>query len=454
MSGVTISFGEQNVIVRNGERLFARRQPMRFEFLALLALKRLTLPSDQAGATLDQVARLPAWKGRPKHHVSTNIGRYLQAPEVRALVKTDAPWTGPYSLAVDSLAISFDIPLREVRRRLGLRSAVGTVRERESLLQFARSYARAQWLFFRGMLRRSRKNLLTDDAYERLMRLTGNNVYSPNLRLLALISAADVLYRLGQFRIARQALADHRFLLRIVPDLSLKARFHLSLAWARQRSSTGRRSDRGVEAALAVASSFAENSGDRAALALLAYRRGGYLTKKRRHVESIESLAQAMEAYLITGNYHGVQSACGEIGSVMHRQGADSYGEARRWLLASIGIARLMKLGRDDAHAEMILGKIHVEEGKRTLAHLMLSRAERISANAGNRVNFADTKMVWGFWYQRFGTPEEEIATLTEAVRLFRSMAEFDVAQKEHYMQHRFPEVWDAVVRRSSPKSL
>jgi len=426
---------------------------MRFEFLALLALKRATMPGDQAWTTLEEVGKLPSWKGKRKHHIGTNVGRYLQSESVSRLVTARTMWAGPYRLAVDRSAISFDIALTDVRTRLQLGTPAEPRGEREILLAFARSYARAQWLFFQGrLLRGTRKTAMRDDAYERLLRMTDDRRYSATLRLLACTSAADVLYRLGRFRIAREALKANKSLMLRSSDSSLKARYYLSLAWAQQRSSTGKPSDRAVEETLATANVYAENSGDRAALALLAYRRGGYLTKRRRHLESVASLTQALEAYLITSNYHGVQATCGEIGSVLHRLGADSYPEARRWLLSSIGIARMMKLGREDAHAEMILGKIYVALNEQHRSRLMLQRAERIARNAGNRVNLADTKMVWAFWYQRYGTQKEQIATLVRAVRLFRSMSEFDVAQKEHYMEQRFPDVWAEVLKRTSTR--
>lgn len=422
---------------------------MRFELFALLAWKRRTAPGDQAWVHLEEVGRLPSWKGKSRHHISTNIGRYLQTVDFSRFVRARSQWAGPYRLASDAFAVDFDLSLPEVRRALQVRTGEEPATERDALLRFARSYARAQWLFFQGkLLRKGNENALADDAYARLLRMTDDRNYRPTLRLLACISGADVLYRLGRFRVAREALVVRKNLVRRSTDLSLKARYYVSLAWAYQRSATSRRSDLAVQAALNRAGGYAENSGDRAALALFAYRRGGYLTKKRRLGEAVDSLLQALESYLITSNYHGVQAACGEIGSVIHRDGRECYKEARRWLISSIGIARLMRLGRDDAHAETILGKIYTELGKQLLSELMLQRAERIASTAGNRVNLGDTMMVWAFWYQRWGTLEQEVATLERAVGLFRSMKEFDVEQKENYMRQRFPDAWAEVLKR------
>ena len=190
----------------------------------------------------------------------------------------------------------------------------------------------------------------------------------------------------------------------------------------------------------------AQNSGDRATLGMLAHRTAGYRTKKGLHLEAINQLVLALEADLITGNYDNVQGACGDIGSIVHRLGPKHYDEARRWLLLSIAIARMMGLGRDDAHAEMILGKIYVEQGYPNRSRWLLERARRIADRAGNRVNLADVKMVWGFWYERFGTRRQLIETLSAALADFRKLFEFDARQKARYMERSFPVVWQEVL--------
>jgi hypothetical protein len=70
----------------------------------------------------------------------------------------------------------------------------------------------------------------------------------------------------------------------------------------------GAASDSGGERAINTATGYAKTSGDRATLGLVAFRTGGYLTKKGRHRESINHLTQALEAHLITGNYEMVVS--------------------------------------------------------------------------------------------------------------------------------------------------
>jgi hypothetical protein len=173
----------------------------------------------------------------------------------------------------------------------------------------------------------------------------------------------------------------------------------------------------------------------------------------QRPLEAVHELVLALEAFLITADYDHVQATCGNIGSVLHRLGPQAYAEARRWLLLSMGIARLMNLGRDDAHAEMILGKIHLENDKKFRSQWLLQRAERIAKYAGNRINLADVKMVWGLWHQRFGTREELVNALVSALRIFRSLKEFDTAQKEHYMKSCFPDVWPDVIASAKDRT-
>lgn len=456
MTKLLISFGKQNVRLPSGQWLFKRRETMRFAWLALLAYKRRTVQGDQAWVTLEEIARLPNWTGRRNHHIATNVGRYLESPEIdqAQLVEARNTWAGPYRLNLDTLAVGFDIPLFEVRKRLHLRPRPASMTRRDKLIRFTLSYVRAQWLFFRGQLlpltpsARNRKKR-EDNAYDRLRRMAGDRSYGTTLRLLACLSAVDVLYRLGEFSRARETLLDYKHLLRRTPDYALKARFYLRLAWAYQRAETGKRSDRAVEELLRRGSSFAENSGDRDALGFLAHRTGGYLTKKRHFLEAVYQYTLALEAYLITTNFDMIQATCGNLGSAMHRLGKRYYPEVRKWLLLSIAVARRMRLGRDDAHAEMILAKIYIEKGIRSKPHWLLKRAERIAERAGNKVNLADILMVWGFWHQRFGKREQQVESLVRALRIFRNMPEFDTPQKERYMEHKCPEVWGEVLERA-----
>jgi tetratricopeptide (TPR) repeat protein len=212
--------------------------------------------------------------------------------------------------------------------------------------------------------------------------------------------------------------------------------------------SSGQASNCTAEKALGAAREYAEDSSDRASLGLLAYRTGGFLTKKGRHEEAISHLLYAVESAIVTGNFDAAQSYCAEVGSVIHRLGPDYYREARAWLLLGIAISRWMRVGRDDAHGEMILGKTYAELGKQpNLARFWLRRAERIAERSGNQLNSADVKMVWAFWHQRFGSRQDLVQTLGSALMIFRGLREFDCSQKERYMARKFPSVWPDVLK-------
>jgi hypothetical protein len=239
-----------------------------------------------------------------------------------------------------------------------------------------------------------------------------------------------------------------------VDDPVLKTRYYLALAWIHQRGASGTASNRATERALSDASRYAETGGDRASMGLVAYRTSGFYTKKKRYQDAVAQLLYAIEAALLTGNFDYVQVYCGDMGSVLHRLGPAHYDDARQWLLLGIAVARWMRIGHEDAHGEMILGKIYVERGEKPrLARFWLRRAERIAESSGNRVNLGDVKMVWAFWYQRFGSREEQIRTLAEALLIFRGLRKFDCQQKERYMARKFPSLWPKVVRLAGSKA-
>lgn len=423
---------------------------MRFEWFALLGFKRITVPGDQVGVEISEIQLLPSWAGRSTRSIAINVGRYLQSLEQGGsqLVSAESRWAGPYQLEANALSVEFDIPLAEVRRRLRL-DVNGFILDRKELFRFTLSYARSQWLMFRGKLIRQRTTPKCEDsAYQRFLGLADDTSYGPRLRLFARLGAVQVLFAVGQFRLARSILLEDLRLLKKIRDKALKAQYYVALAWSYQRATSGTASDRAVERAITAATGYAKASGDRATLGLVAFRTGGYLTKKGRHRESINHLIQSLEAHLITGNYEMVEASCVNIGSVMHRLGRYHYKEARGWLLLGIAIGRWMKIGRDNAHGEMILGKIYVEEGQARRAFRLLKRAERIAEQAGNQVNLGDVRMVWGFWHKRFGKQKDERDTLVNALRTFGRMKEFDRKQKERYIARQFPEVWPGVLAR------
>ena len=449
MPKLLVSFVRQNLRL-NGRWLFSSRRKMRFEWLALLAINRRVKQADEAWTTLADIGHLPAWTGKAEDHIATNIGRYLQAFERTGVqfVAAETRWAGPYRLQMAASAIEFDLPIAEVQRQLRLRRPKPAA-QRAELLRFTLSYVRAQWLVFQGRLVAVRqRDRSQDNAYSRLLRMAGDRRFSAKLRLIACLGAVDVLYRIGRFQAALRTLAQSSRLVHAVRDDVLKARYHLALAWSHARGSSGPASDSATLKALRTASAYAEDGGDRATLGLLAYRTSLYLTKKGHDLEAISQLLLALQAYLLTEDYDSIQACCAIIGSVIHRLGEDHYTEARHWLLAGIAIARWMKIGLDDAHAEMILGKIYIENGHQpALARWWLMRAEGIAERAGNKVSQADIKMVLALWHQNFGTRQDEKCALFQALRQFRTLRQFDCKQKEIYMARKFPEMWQEVLR-------
>jgi hypothetical protein len=106
-----------------------------------------------------------------------------------------------------------------------------------------------------------------------------------------------------------------------------------------------------------------------------------------------------------------------------------------------------MRIGLDGAHGEMILGKLYIEGNRQPgLSLRWLKKAERIAEQAGNQVSLADVKMVLALWHQKYGLRRDEIDTLIQALRMFRKLRKFDCTQKELYMAHKFPEVWQDVL--------
>jgi hypothetical protein len=132
-----VCFENQNVRVAPSRWLFAKRQAMRFEWLALLAFRRVAGSSDDSWVTLDDIARLPCWSGKTHHHIATNVGRYLQAFEQAGVksVVVKTRWAGPYRLQMSASTIQFDIPVAEVEKRLRVQRQQPTL-DRTELLRF------------------------------------------------------------------------------------------------------------------------------------------------------------------------------------------------------------------------------------------------------------------------------------------------------------------------------
>lgn len=447
MKTLFVSFNEQNLRMGNGRAILKGRRLMWFELLALLALRRYGRAAE-GWVTIEEIGRLPNWSGRSRHHVSTNIGRCLQAFDRRKIdiVAAETRWAGRYRLKLQRGNIRFDIPLLEVERRLGFRQS-SRPPSRLKLLRFALHYARAQSLFFQGRIVSVGPRVHNQDsAYRRLLSILEDQSYGPRLRLIALLGAVQALFQLGRFGFAREMLVRYRRLLQRAGDNALTARYYLALAWSLQRGSSGSASDRATLNALRNAAGYVKRTTDREVGGTLAYRMSGYLTKHGHHFEAVAELLRALEADLAVGNYHNVQAYCVDIGSDLHRLGSDYYREAQLWILLGVLISEWMQVGSDNAHGETILGKMYVEKSDKRRSRWWLQRAMRISEGANNMVSLGDAHMIMALWHQRFGSSQDTVASLTRAVGIFRGMMHFDFAQKESYMARKFPEVWRRVL--------
>jgi tetratricopeptide (TPR) repeat protein len=443
-----LSFEKQNVRIGRARWLFKNRCAGRFEWLALLAIRKVRRPGD-AWVTLDEVSQLPNWSKKTRRHIGGNIARYLNTLERLdfRVVEAEARFVGPYRLSSAPTEIKFDIPIPEVECRLRLQRAQTPI-PREELYRFTNSYARAQWFLFQGKLVPSEgPSGKEETAHDIFARMADDESFCPRLRALSCIAAVRVLFQLGRFGAAKKTLEEIAPLLEQVNDLVLMANYYLELAWSHQRGSSGSESNRATEDAISRVRGFAEKSGDRASFGRLAYRMSGFLTKRGKHLASIDQLLSAIEAALVTGNFYEIQAYCSDLGSVLHRLGPKFYKEAQQWVTLGLDIAQRMGIGHDNPHGEIILGKTYAESGDKKRSQQWLQAAEKIAQQSKNLLALADTKMVWAFWHQRFGAPKDLIGTLVEALQIFRSLREFDCRQKERYMARKFPSAWPEVIK-------
>ena len=436
-----VSFERQNLRLGPARWLFPRGHTMRFEWLALLAYRRKTRLPDQSWVDARAVARLPHWRGRTPPHIGTNIGRYLQDLVRRGfrIVDAEHAWSGSCRLEVPAAAVSFDLPLEEVRKRLHVLepSPPGAPAQYR---EFTWRYAQAQALVFKGRLS-VRGHERTASAYREFLRLAEDARFIPNLRLLATVAAVSVQYRLGLFQTARQTLGRSRGLLDRATDASLKARYYLAVSRGEHRRASGAAINMRTEAGLNAATAYATEAGDRAALGEIADRTGWLHAKNGRNEDAIRALLQALECHLVTGNFDRVHACCCNIGSILHRMDEPYYREARQWLLLSLRISHWMHLGRDGAHAEVILAKMDIEGRRPTRARGWLQRAMHVAEEAGNQVDVADAKLIEALWHQSFGAPGAEKRALADAVRGYRALQNFNISQKENYIKHKFPTI-------------
>lgn len=443
-----VSFAQKNVQIGDAQWLFTRGHRDRFEWIALLAYRRATLSHDGGWVSRDDIARLPKWSGRTRKHIGDNVSRYLQEFKRGDIgpVETRSLWTGPYRLIAPPEDVSFDLPIEEVAEALCILPLRPEV-QRDDLIRFVPRFVRAELLLQQGRLISTCTDGPVHSAHGILMDLARNYPANVRLQLIAVLAAIRVQFRLGRFGAARQTLLQYEEIVKQVSDPVLEAQYFLSLAWSYRRAESGTQSNRTVETILSKARESASNSGDRSCLGLLAYREAWSLARKKRYDNALAQMAFAVEASIITSNFTALQAYCADLGSIAHRIGPRHYAEARRWLLTGILLGRWARVGRDDAHGEMILGKMYCEMGtKRRTAALWLRRAERIATAAGNAVNLADIRMVWAFWHRQYGSRKDLIETLGRALVAFRKLRDFDSRQKEIYMMLEFPSAWPQVL--------
>ena len=133
-------------------------------------------------------------------------------------------------------------------------------------------------------------------------------------------------------------------LARRVDDPGLRARYHVANAWRYYRSGDHNQ----VRKHLSLAGDELQYAADKGMASLIAERRALELSQRRQYDEALNLFGEALEGYLAVGNYDHIQSCAGNLGNALHRMGEEHYEEARNWLLLSVKVCRLMRIGRDD----------------------------------------------------------------------------------------------------------
>jgi len=95
-----VSLQKRDIMLKPKRSLFPRKHAMRFEWLALLAYARKTQGPDGEWVSIEEIQKLPLWRGKAKEHIGTNVGRYIQKIDKSRvkLVEAQTLWRGPYRL--------------------------------------------------------------------------------------------------------------------------------------------------------------------------------------------------------------------------------------------------------------------------------------------------------------------------------------------------------------------
>jgi tetratricopeptide (TPR) repeat protein len=445
---VLLSMSERNLRLTAPRYSFPRGHALRFEWLVLLAYTRTSQSVDGGWVSIEDIQKLPLWRGKTKQHVGTNVARYLQdleRDEIK-LVEAKTQWRGPYRLRVLPKDITFDIPILDVAARLGMVRTKPVNRRR--LLEFTEKYAKAISLYWEGRLTvdpRAKKRR-EENALNKLLELTRNPALDARLRLMATLAFVRILDRLGRFSGAAMTLDDCERLATRVRDPAVAAAFHLANAWRYYQA--GNDLDFGRH--LLQAQELSTQTMDANLRAAHLSTQGLYFSAKGKYQNALTHLVKALDVRLPTENFDAIQAACFNIGNTIHRMGERYYAEAERWLTLCVSICEWMRLGRYDAMSEVMLAKIALESGNPKGYEKWINRAEIVAQQASNRSNQMWCHVIRAFYSQRFNEPQNAIQHLVTARKMYTGTSDYDLATTEKYLQRKFPEFWDEVVKRSS----
>jgi len=444
-----VLFQKRNVVLGSGRSLFPRCHAMRFQWIALLAYARKMQPARGGWVRVEDIQRLPLWVGRTRHHVGTNVGRYvqqLQASGVR-LVEARTAWRGPYRILATSSEIEFDVPVDAVGDHLGLAKAAQDVDERH-LRRFVQRYARASSLFVKGHLHLTNPKPLRSrrlTAWRGFADLAADRTLSADLRVMAHVGEARTLDRLGRFAAVKDTLLNCRQLVDRATDPYVKARFHLAIAWCWQRAGD----HAAAQDALAAARSFLPDTLDQTILGAAEDRDGLHLAASGKYREALPHLLRGLRARLFAENYDAVQASTFNIGQTLHEMGEQHYQQANAWLKLSLDVARWHHVGRDDALPEIILAKIAAESGDSRQFNRWIIKAEERAREVQNLLDVSTCHLVRALELRRRGRSDDVVQHLVRARRVYCNLKGYDWQTRDAYARRKFPELWAQVLERS-----
>lgn len=457
---VSMTKGEVSFV--NPVYSFCRRHVSRFEFLARLAYERKHRPLDKhAWVTLDAIRALPSWRNRTQPTAGTVIGRYIVELEKGGLaVISPRRWRSlRYEIAITSEAISFDIPLEDVQRRLGIAysASPGSEKDRQELLWFTERYMRAAYHFMRGHLQEQQgvakaKRREGQNAWQLLVGLENNDTLSLRLRSLALVAAARAADRLGKHGAARSSLEDE--ILSQVDDPLLTARISYARLWQHYRADPST-VDVACESALVDLLPNTVDAGFAGALADQLGMSRSWAASKLNNVSARQSgiqgalllLTQGLWYRLLSENSDWIQMSCFNIGNSLQRLGIKHFAEAERWIRLSQDICRKMNVGGYNNIADIILARMALKRGQAKKFMKLLDKAKSEAKAVGNRINLSNCYEIEAQYFAGLKRPKEVIESLLEAKKHYTHPA-YHWHAKDEELRARFPEEWSDVRKK------